>query len=318
MWASLRKLFDKQAHHHAIAALHWQQDSCHMIVATKVQHSVECTFRRSLSFQGEDWSKQLALCLKELPAVAEVILVLSPELYQLVQVDKPQVPDAELKSALRWQLKELVSLELDDMQFDYLDLPSSHQQQAQRLQLVVSSRHLLQQLVRSFHQNHLSITTILPEEWLFKAFIPRQPQPILVLSHRSGQDVSMMIVRGEQVCFSRRIRGLQQLEQLSLDELQQGYLDTLGLEVQRSVDYFEGQMKQAPVRHLCLALDSELQAEIAVFFRELGFAKVEILDFTPWFPDLPLVQQVQFAVPLAAAMGTELLAAQEDSLENAS
>ncbi|MCC5826053.1 hypothetical protein [Alkalimonas sp.] len=278
---------------------------------------MQCTFRRTLSFQGADWAKPLEQCLKELPAVADVLLVLAPEFYQLVQVDKPQVPEAELKAALRWQLKELVSLELDDMQFDYLDLPSSHQQQMPRLQLVVSSQDQLRELVRCVHQAKLPITTILPEEWLLKDLIPAQPQPTLVLSHRSGQDISMMIVRGAQVCFSRRIRGLQQLEQLSLDALQQGYLDTLGLEVQRSVDYFEGQMKQAPVKHMFLALDTELQENIAGFFRELGFAKVELMDFSQWFPDLPLVQQAQFAVPLAAALGSQVLAVQEIKLENA-
>ncbi|SEB00334.1 hypothetical protein [Alkalimonas amylolytica] len=318
MWASLRKLFDKQTHQQAVAALHWQDDGCSIIVLTKQGDSMKCTFRRTLNFQGADWSKPLEQCLKELPMVTDVVLVLAPEFYQLVQVDKPQVPEAELKAALRWQLKELVSLELDDMQFDYLDLPSSHQQQAARLQMVVSSQDLLQQLVGSLHRARLPITTILPEEWLLKDLIPAQPQPTLVLSHRSGQDVAMMIVRGEQVCFSRRIRGIQQLEQLSLDALHQGYLDTLGLEVQRSVDYFEGQMKQAPVRHMFLALDTELQEDIAGFFRELGFAKVELLDFGQWLPDVPLTQQAQFAVPLAAAMGSEVFALQEARLENAS
>lgn len=316
MWASLQQAFKKQPVQRAVAALHWQPDKCRALVLTNAKGTVECTFQVTVPV-SENFTSVVQQLVAQMPAAQDVVLVLSPEYYQLVQVDKPQIPEAELKAALRWQLKELVSIEPDDMQLDYMDLPNAHQQQAPRLQAIACSKGFLQQLMAALHRAKLPVRTIVPEEWALRSLLPPQAPSTLILSHRAGQELAMMIVRGSQVCFSRRIRGLAQLEQLSLDVLQQGYLDTLGLEVQRSVDYFEGQLKQAPVKQLLLALDTELQDEIASFFRQLGFAQVETLDLTRWLTDGNRKQQAEFALPLAAAM--EQLSAtqqQEAGVEN--
>ncbi|MCH8537455.1 MAG: hypothetical protein LAT66_06735 [Alkalimonas sp.] len=266
----------------------------------------------------DQWPQALKSLLATMPDMEELVLVLAPEHYQLVQLDKPSVPDSELIPALRWQLKELVSIPVDDMQIDYLDLPTPHQQQQARLQVVVSSKQLLQQMVALLQKSRIKINTILPEEWVLKSLVPEQNYPTLFLSHQPEQDASIMILRGGQVCFSRRIRGLQQLHKYSLEELQQGILDNLGLEVQRSVDYFEGQLKQAPVRHLMLALDSEAQSHIAEFFRQLGFAQVEELNLSSWLPNLSYKERAEFALPLAAAVSKLSDTLQENQLENAS
>ncbi|MCC5851441.1 MAG: hypothetical protein JJU30_01325 [Alkalimonas sp.] len=316
MWASLQQAFQKQPVQRAVAALHWQPDKCRALVLTNEKGTVECTFQTTVPV-SENFTSVVQQLVAQMPAAQDVVLVLSPEYYQLVQVDKPQIPEAELKAALRWQLKELVSIEPDDMQLDYMDLPNAHQQQAPRIQAIACSKRFLQQLMAVLHRAKLPVSSIVPEEWSLRSLLPPQAPSTLILSHRAGQELAMMIVRGSQVCFSRRIRGLAQLEQLSLDVLQQGYLDTLGLEVQRSVDYFEGQLKQAPVKQLLLALDTELQDEIASFFRQLGFAQVETLDLNTWLTDSNRTEQAEFAIPLAAAM--EQLSAtqqQEAGVEN--
>lgn len=317
MWTSLQKLFQKHVSERSVAALHWMSDGCTLIVLSQDKLSLRCTFRRSLMFQNNDWLRPLQKLLAELPPVQQMTVTLAPEFYQLVQLDKPEVPENELKAALRWQLKDLVSFEPGDMQFDYIDLPGAHQQQS-RLQVVVSSQRMLRPLVHCLHSARVPVNTILPEEWVLKNLLPAQTQPVLLLSQRVGQDLSIMILRAGRVCFSRRVRGLPSPEQLSLDSLHQGYLDALSLEVQRSVDYFEGQLKQAPVRQLVLALNTALQADIAGFFRQLGFAEVQQLQFSQWLPELDLQQQAQFATSLAAALEYESTAEQEVGYENAS
>ncbi|MDP4537772.1 hypothetical protein Q3O60_16435 [Alkalimonas collagenimarina] len=318
MWVKLQSVLSKHKSKQKIAALHWKQDSFNIITLDRSASQTKVSQSIKQSFVMEQWPQAVKSLLSELSDLNELVLVLAPEHYQLVQLDKPAVPDSELTSALRWQLKELVSIPVDDMQIDYMDLPTSHQQQQARLQVVVSSKQLLQKMVRLLTKHHLKIDSILPEEWVLKSLIPAQNYPILFLSHQPGQDASIMIVRGRQVCFSRRIRGLQQLDQYSLEDLKQGILDNLGLEVQRSVDYFEGQLKQAPVRHIVLALDTDAQSHIAEFFRQLGFTQVEELQLSSWLPEMTHKEQAEFALPLAAAIETLSGAMQERQLENAS
>jgi MSHA biogenesis protein MshI len=318
MWAKLQSFWSKKKSQRKIAALHWKQDSFNTIILE--QSSPQSIVSQSMRqpFVMEQWPQALKSLLSKMPDIDELVLVLAPEHYQLVQLDKPAVPASELTSALRWQLKELVAIPVDDMQIDFLDLPTSHQQQQARLQVVVSSKKLLQRMVGLLNKNHIRIDSIVPEEWVLKSLVPVQNYPILFLSHQPGQDASIMIVRSGQVCFSRRIRGMQQLHQYSLEELKQGLLDNLGLEVQRSVDYFEGQLKQATVRHLVLALDSDAQGPIADFFRQLGFTQVEELNLSSWLPDLTNKEQAEFALPLAAALEKLSGSMQESQLENAS
>lgn len=318
MWAKLQRFWSKHKSQRTIAALHWKQECFNIISLKESTSAISVSQSQRQDFVMDQWPQALQSLLNVVPDIQEMVLVLAPEHYQLVQLDKPSVPDSELLQALRWQLKELVSIPVDDMQIDYLDLPTPHQQQQARLQVVVSSKQLLQQMVALLQKKRIKIDTILPEEWALQSLAPEQNYPTLCLSHQPDQDVSLMIIRAGQVCFSRRIRGLQQLHKYSLEELQQGVLDNLGLEVQRSVDYFEGQLKQAPVRHLMLALDSEVQNRIAEFFRQLGFAQVEELNLSSWLPNLSYKEQAEFALPLAAAVSKLSDKVQEKKLENAS
>ena len=51
-------------------------------------------------------------------------LVLNDQQTQIVQVDKPSVPEAEITSALKWQIKDLVTIAPDNMVLDYFDAPA--------------------------------------------------------------------------------------------------------------------------------------------------------------------------------------------------
>ena len=71
--------------------------------------------------QGEDtpemFAKRLAgLGLKGLPAH----VMLRPAQYQMLQIDAPAVPPEELRTAARWQIRELVSQHVDDLTLDVL------------------------------------------------------------------------------------------------------------------------------------------------------------------------------------------------------
>jgi MSHA biogenesis protein MshI len=49
--------------------------------------------------------------------------LLEPGDYQLLQVEAPNVPPAELKAAIRWRIKDLLDYHVDDATVDVLDIP---------------------------------------------------------------------------------------------------------------------------------------------------------------------------------------------------
>ena len=104
----------------AIAALHLQADSLKLVVLHTNPYRVEKV--ETLLLSPEKSLVQVASQLAgELGSSVPLCLVLSAERYQLIQLDKPAVPEAEMLQALPWLARELTSVAVDDMLLDYLD-----------------------------------------------------------------------------------------------------------------------------------------------------------------------------------------------------
>ncbi|WP_337880329.1 hypothetical protein [Rheinheimera sp.] len=215
--------------------------------------------------------RQLA---EKLPAHCDCTLVIPPERYMVLQIDKPPVPPEELMLALPWTIKDLVALPDDDLVVDYLDLPLQNQLQSAKVNVVVSSKSWLKELVALFVQNKLKLKGIQPEEWLARNLLPKKSHAVMLVCHQPGQDLSVQIIQNGSLYFSRRLRGFNRLDQFSPDELQQGLFDNLLLELQRSIDFFEGQLKQVPVREIGLWLSGPHQQQIVQLFIQNGFTQV--------------------------------------------
>lgn len=72
----------------------------------------------------EDGPKELERVAKELGIEGyQCLSVLAPNEYQVLLVDAPNVPAAELKAAVRWRLKDMLDYHVDDATIDVLDIP---------------------------------------------------------------------------------------------------------------------------------------------------------------------------------------------------
>ena len=70
-----------------------------------------------------DFAKAIAALHTDSPLKGQCHLVLNAPQSQIVQVDKPNVPANEIISALKWQIKDLVTISPDNMVVDYFDGP---------------------------------------------------------------------------------------------------------------------------------------------------------------------------------------------------
>ena len=258
------------------AGIHLSANSLKVVVVTQqsaTEHRVDQMFLEQFGSAAQ-LSAAFKTIAAKLPPDCQCTLVIPPERYMVLQIDKPAVPDEEISLALTWTIKDLVTLPDDDMVLDYLDLPLQNQLQGAKVNVVVSSKSWLADIVALFVQNKLQLVGIQPEEWLARNLLPAKQQALMLVSHQPGQDLAVQILQQGNLCFSRRLRGFNRLDQYSLDELQQGVFDNLLLELQRSIDYFEGQLKQAPVKDIALLLANPDRSAMVQLFVQNGFSQV--------------------------------------------
>lgn len=285
----------------AIAALHLQADSLKLVVLHTNPYRVEKV--ETLLLSPEKSLIQAASQLAgELGSSIPLCLVLSAERYQLIQLDKPAVPEAEMLQALPWLARELTTVAVDDMLLDYLDLPEQASQQAARINVVVTAKSSLQELCRELNRRKVQLVNIQPEEWLPRNLLPHQNAAVMLIVHQPGQELMLQIVRQGTLYFSRRLRGFNRIDQYGISELSQGMLDNLLLEVQRSLDYFEGQLRQAPVKEILFQIATDELPAIVKYFADNGFVQVRALDLSTLLPGLNKAEQQDYWLTVAGAL----------------
>ncbi|ABZ78397.1 conserved hypothetical biogenesis protein MshI [Shewanella halifaxensis HAW-EB4] len=206
----------------------------------------------SFSFNHHDWEEAFSQVTKEF-GYAKIQIVLASEFYQLLLVDKPNVPVEELKAALLWSVKDIVTQPVTNIQLDYFE---SSKQTTNKVNVVVTEKSLLLALLLAAKNAGLVTIGVSIEEMAVSNLFDDN-QARLVLSHREGQELLLTVVRAGEVFMQRRVRGFLQIDKISAEDLAYGVADNLSLEIQRSMDYFESQLREAPVSSIELLMDGE-------------------------------------------------------------
>ncbi|MBA6389756.1 hypothetical protein H4J38_03070 [Colwellia sp. BRX10-3] len=212
--------------------------------------------------KGNSTSKALKVFLKAQSLSGQCHLVLAHAHTQIVQVEKPNVPAAEMNAALKWQIKDLVSIAPENMILDYFDGPTlagGHE----KINVVCVAKNDLIDLVTTFTDEQLNISSITIEEFAFASLLPLQQDAVLLVCQQPNEEINLLIIKNGQLFFSRRLRGFAQIANKTEDELSMGVIDALSLEIQRSTDYFERQLKQAPIKAIEILLPVEKEAFLA-------------------------------------------------------
>jgi len=84
------------------------------------------------------------------PIVAgEAIALLDPTDYQILKVDTPNVPREELKAAARWQIKELVDGDVQELTLDVMHVGGDVERAPRQLFVVAARNNAIQSLTES-------------------------------------------------------------------------------------------------------------------------------------------------------------------------
>lgn len=234
--------------------------------------------------------------------------------YQFMSVESPGVAREELKSAMRWRLKDILDFPIDDATFDVLDIPldpNAVVRPQQSVFAIAARNGVVAARQKLFNAAKVKLRVIdIPEmaQRNVSALLEPEGRGVAMLSF--GEDGGLLTVswRGE-LYLSRRIDvTLAQILDDDHDRKHQSF-DKITLELQRSLDNFERQFAFISVAKLVLAPTGATGVE--EYLSSNLYTRVETLDLATLLdlervPDLadPGRQQ-RFFVPIGAALRME-------------
>ena len=183
--------------------------------------------------------------------------LLMPGEYQLLQVEAPNVPEGELKAAVRWSIKDMLSYHVDDASLDVLHIPTNQTGGSAKksLYVVAASNELIKRRTELFERAHINLSVIdIPEmaQRNIAALYEQEGRALALLAFDESGGLLTFTSDGE-LFLARRIEvSVGQLQDAN-ESLRQQYFDRLELEMQRSMDHFDRQFNHLPVRRLLVS-----------------------------------------------------------------
>jgi MSHA biogenesis protein MshI len=232
--------------------------------------------------------------------------------YQLLVVEAPNVPDAELKTAVRWRIKDMLDFAVDDATVDVLDIPADKNAPARNRSLyaVAARNEVIKRRMADFDTAKLPVSAIdIPElaQRNIASLLEDKGRGMALLSFDENGGLLTFTFDGE-LYSSRYIDvPLSQLNQS--DSEQQRHFDRITLELQRSMDHFERQFSFITISKLVLAplpsavdLEAYLAANLYLPVSTLNLD--EVFDFSA-VSGVEAAQRMRCFLVLGAALRTE-------------
>ena len=226
---------------------------------------------------------ELAKCCGSLQLSAyQYSTLLCSNEYQLLSVDAPNVPAEELKSAVRWRVKDTLGYPAEDAAIDVLQIPKGSQgaERAQSLYVVAATNSLIAKRIALFEDAKLDLNVIdIPEmaQRNIAALLEDEGRGLALLAFDETGGLLTFTGHGE-LYLARRIEiSTGQLRDADENLRQQAY-DRLELEVQRSMDAFDRNFNHIAVSRLVVAAHSDIG--LVEKFRESMYVPVERIDFS--------------------------------------
>jgi MSHA biogenesis protein MshI len=177
--------------------------------------------------------------------------------YQMQLIDAPNVPAAEMKSAVRWRLKDFLEYPVETATVDVVGVPADEAAAGRsRSVYAVSARSQdIEARMKMFAQAKIALRVIEIAEMAQRnlaALFESDHRALAMLSFGEDGGLLTFTAKGE-LYLSRRIEiSLSQLIGVRT-EMRDQLFERIALELQRSLDHFDRQFSAVPLARLLLA-----------------------------------------------------------------
>jgi MSHA biogenesis protein MshI len=241
--------------------------------------------------------------------------LLAPDEYQLLSVEAPTVPAEELKTAIRWRLKDMLDFHVDDATIDVFDVPLDKDApvRTRSMYAVAARNQIIQQRQEMFAKAKIELKAIdIPDlaQRNISALLEPPGRGLGMLSFDEHGGLLTVTYKGELYLARRLDVTLPQLSSASGDEKLALY-DKITLELQRSLDHFDRQYHFITVAKMLLAPMGEENAPLQASLKENVYTPVDLFDLDRVFdlskvPDLKSsAMQQHYFFTLGAALRLE-------------
>lgn len=178
--------------------------------------------------------------------------------YQIFQIEKPNVPDNELKQAISWKLKDMIDYPVEQATIDIINIPTddSKSNRQSYVYAVSAKNTLIGNLMQQFSDVAKSGIEVIdiPEmaQRNIAAYIEEENRGLALLSINKNGGL-LTFTANKALYHARQIE--LNTEALSSDNSEQksNIFERFALEIQRSLDSFERQFPQLAINRLVLA-----------------------------------------------------------------
>lgn len=252
-----------------------------------LQHCV----RETLASGGRDSIRsardRLTVLVEELGlSGANCSCVLSPRDYNIYLVEAPDVEADEMRSAVRWKIKDLLDMPIEEAVIDVFPLPDDALRgRSPMIYAIAANKARVEQMIDVVDRSGMTLDAIdIPEmamRNLTSTFADDSNGLAFIALKQSGS--TMNLSRQGQLYLTRRINTPVAADALLQDDWE-GLRDRLALEIQRSLDYYESQMGQNPISTILMA---PRQSDTDTMTRSLTdalAAPINVFDFADRLP----------------------------------
>ena len=174
---------------------------------------------------------------------------LAPEDYKLLPAEAPAVPDNEINQALLWGLRDVIDSKPEDTALDSFAGAAGVQRSGKPVrQVAVARKERLRAVVDAVLGAGLDLDAIEIPELCQRNVIARLPENAVgagIVSQNS-RGVSVTLYRGGELYVSRHLAGIADLGDAGHPLTAPRLVDQLGLELLRTLDYYDSQLRQRP------------------------------------------------------------------------
>ena len=231
--------------------------------------------------------------------------------YQLLQVEPPDLPANELKEALRWRIKDMLSFPVESATIDVLEIPGDPAAvgRAKQVFAVAANNSVIASRMALFDDAKVPLLAIdIPElaQRNISALFEQQDRGMAMLCCDESGAMLTFTFRGELYAARHTevpLIQLQQAEEMRREQL----FERISLEVQRSLDNFDRMNGHIRLPHLLVSLLPGVPGFLEYLRDNLSMPVVamdlaEVLDF-PSIPELAqATRQAECLKVLGAAL----------------
>lgn len=214
--------------------------------------------------------------------------------YQLLSVDAPNVPADELKTAMRWRLKDMLDFHVDDATIDVLDVPvdTNGLSRTHTMFAVAARNSVIEERQTLFADAKVALLAIDIAEMAqrnISALLEPEGRGVGLLHFHDGGGL-LTVTCGGELYLARHIDVTCAQLQDADHERKLACYDKITLELQRSLDHFDRQFNYINVSKLVLA--PMASSSLCDYLASNQYMPVEELDLSS-IMDLSKVRELQ-------------------------